>query len=143
MVGKSSGDSLAVYSFKGTIPKGSKFSNPFKVYIQSNLHGNEGLTRTVTQFMMNRLLTNTGPLFGLSQQGVSFDFLPVANPTGARLVTRHNSANFDLNRNFSQFWMPTSIAPGPAPFSERETQLIRTLFQENNYNVAIDIENFY
>lgn len=141
MVGNANGDVISLYSFSGAAPK-SPDQKRLKVYIQSNLHGNEGLTRTVSQFLMNRLLANTGPLYQLSRQGVSFDFVPVANPTGARLVTRHNSADFDLNRNFSQFWNPKSLAPGSGPFSERETQTIRSLFQENLYDVAIDIHGF-
>jgi hypothetical protein len=70
--------------------------------------------------------------------GIQLEIIPVANPDGlargSDLNARFNANDVDLNRNWSCEWSETAllqeipIDPGPAPFSEVESQLLRDYF---------------
>lgn len=70
--------------------------------------------------------------------GVQLTIIPAANPDGlthgSDLDARFNTNGVDLNRNWGCAWEPTAflrdieVSPGPRPFSEPETQALRTFF---------------
>lgn len=70
--------------------------------------------------------------------GVELVIIPVANPdgleNGSGLDARFNDNGVDLNRNWGCDWEPTAyvrdieVSPGPRPFSEPETEALRSFF---------------
>ncbi len=72
--------------------------------------------------------------------------IPVLNPSGFESETRQNINLVDLNRNGDYYWnsYPTG-APGnydykgTAPFSEPETQILKNILENGNYNAFLDI----
>jgi predicted deacylase len=70
--------------------------------------------------------------------GIQLTIIPAANPDGlthgSDLDARFNTNGVDLNRNWGCAWEPIAylrdieVSPGPRPFSEPETQALRTFF---------------
>jgi hypothetical protein len=85
-----------------------------KIFIWSQMHGNESTTTKAVFDFINLLHSNTD--FGNKLlQEFTFCILPMVNPDGAKLYTRENANEIDLNRD-SQI------------LSQPESQLLRKTF---------------
>ena len=113
-----------------------------KVFIQAGLHGDESETVSFAVWLIERMKKSQGPLAALNSK-VVVDIMPVANPDGYKILSRNNPKDINLNRNFSVFHgRSIDRKIGKTSFSEKETASIKTLFQKQKYNLAIDIHGF-
>ncbi len=85
-----------------------------KIFIWSQMHGNESTTTKAVFDFINLLHSNTD-LGNKLLQEFTFCILPMVNPDGAKLYTRENANEIDLNRD-SQI------------LSQPESQLLRKTF---------------
>ncbi len=69
---------------------------------------------------------------------VDFAVIPIANPYGMNNHQRTNSRNVDINRNMDYGWQNESNShKGNAPFSEKESQIIRDFINDNKSDNVI------
>jgi PKD repeat protein len=61
--------------------------------------------------------------------------IPLVNPDGRQMMQRRNANNVDLNRDYGYLW--DGSGGSPQPFSQPETQAIRTHAIENNFVVSL------
>lgn len=86
-----------------------------KIFMWSQMHGNESTTTKAVFDLINLLLSNSD--FGNQLlETFTFCILPMLNPDGAKLYTRENANKVDLNRD-SQL------------LSQPESQLLRKTFE--------------
>lgn len=125
------------------------------ILISSCMHGGE-VTLMVSMLRFLHYLINDWekyPELAYVRQNVRIVYVPFVNPWGVsqRPRTRQNSNGVDINRNFdykwSQFTSPNQTPfghdyKGTAPFSEVETQYIRTLIESYPDAVSyLDLHN--
>jgi len=91
-------------------------NGPIKIYMWSQMHGNEATT-TKAIFDFLNLLNDETELSNQLRKAFTFLILPVLNPDGAKLYTRANAVEVDLNRDSLYLSQP-------------ESQLLRKLFEE-------------
>lgn len=91
-------------------------SGKIKIFMWSQMHGNEATTTKAIFDFLNLLKGDTN--FATTLKG-SFTFLilPILNPDGARLYTRENAVKVDLNRDSLHLTQP-------------ESQLLRKTFED-------------
>lgn len=89
-----------IYQFK--IGTGMK-----KIFIWSQMHGNEGTTTKAIMDFLLFLQSNT-PLSITFLENFTFVFIPMLNPDGAMLYTRENANQVDLNRDSLALSQPES-----------------------------------
>lgn len=102
-------------SVVGTSVKGENIwsitagNGPIKIFIWSQMHGNESTTTKAIFDFLNFLSggTNEAKRF-LSE--FTFLILPMVNPDGAKAYTRVNANNVDLNRDAADLSQPESRA---------------------------------
>lgn len=81
--------------------RGSVFTSPPKVLITTGVHGSEKSTVYTTYKMFEEMLKDEfNPLTPL-RLNVEFRVIPIVNPTGFNLKTRHTASGIDANRNFT------------------------------------------
>ena len=90
-------------------------AGPVKVFIWSQMHGNESTT-TKALFDFLNFLASEDNVAQDFKQNFTFYILPIVNPDGARLYTRENANKVDLNRD--------SVA-----LSQPESKLLRDAFE--------------
>lgn len=78
-----------------------------KIYLWSQMHGNESTT-TKALFDFINLLNNGSDLAKQLLNTFTFYCIPILNPDGARLYTRANANNIDLNRDSQNLTQPES-----------------------------------
>ena len=113
-----------------------------RFFIQGGLHGNEKLTSTFVIWLAQRFSRNTSLLNKIDAKKITIDFVPIANPDGAREANRYNNNRVNLNRNFPINWGISRENPGQKPFSEPETRAIDSLFTLRDYMGAIDVHGY-
>jgi protein MpaA len=101
-----------------------------RVLVVGAIHGNE-----LAGVAVGRALER-------ARSGADIWVVPDLNPDGAARGTRQNGRGVDLNANWSSQWRgggrPWDVYyPGPAPFSERETQIARGLILRIRPQVTI------
>jgi Zinc carboxypeptidase len=79
-----------------------------KVYMWSQMHGNEGTT-TKALFDFFNLIHSENPIGVRLLKEFTFCFLPMVNPDGAELYTRENANLIDLNRDAKNQSQPESV----------------------------------
>jgi hypothetical protein len=79
-----------------------------KVYMWSQMHGNEGTT-TKALFDFFNLIHSENPVGVRLFSEFTFCFLPMVNPDGAELYTRENANLIDLNRDAKNKTQPESV----------------------------------
>lgn len=87
-----------------------------KVFIWSQMHGNESTTTKAIFDFLNFLVSGSATAQAWLQH-FTFYILPILNPDGARLYTRENANKIDLNRDSLQLTQP-------------ESQLLRAVFNQ-------------
>lgn len=87
-----------------------------KIYLWSQMHGNESTT-TKALFDFINLLNNGSDLAKQLLDKFTFYCIPILNPDGAKLYTRANANNIDLNRDSQNLTQP-------------ESKLLRAIFED-------------
>jgi hypothetical protein len=87
-----------------------------KIYLWSQMHGNESTT-TKALFDFINLLNNGSDLAKQLLETFTFYCIPMLNPDGAKLYTRANANNIDLNRDSQNLTQP-------------ESKVLRAVFEE-------------
>lgn len=78
-----------------------------RVYLWSQMHGNESTT-TKALFDFINLLNDNTPFANKMLETFTFYSIPILNPDGARLYTRANANEVDLNRDSQNLTQPES-----------------------------------
>ena len=78
-----------------------------KILLWSQMHGNEGTT-TKAIFDFLNVLHSDSELSKKFLEKITFCIIPMLNPDGAKLYTRENANNIDLNRDFKDLSEPES-----------------------------------
>lgn len=78
-------------------------SGPVKIFMWSQMHGNESTTTKAVFDLLAYL--NSNPSY---QTQISLRILPMVNPDGAVAYTRNNANDVDLNRDAKQLSQPES-----------------------------------
>ena len=87
-----------------------------KIFLWSQMHGNESTT-TKALFDFINLLNSGTDLAKELLAAFTFSFIPMLNPDGAKLYTRANANEVDLNRDSQSLTQP-------------ESKVLRTAFEE-------------
>nr|CAF25190.1 carboxypeptidase [Helicoverpa armigera] len=133
------------------------------VFMESLLHAREWITLPATLYAIHKLVID------VTEQDLVRDIdwiiLPIANPDGYvhthgefRLWRKNRSTNYgplcvgvDLNRNFDIHWSQASSSivcsdtfHGASPFSEPETAIIKSIFDQygDRIELFLDIHSF-
>src|SRR6187402_1951134 len=93
-----------------------KGNGKLKIYLWSQMHGNESTT-TKALFDFINLLNNESDLAKNLLDAFTFYCIPMLNPDGAKLYTRANANNIDLNRDSQNLTQP-------------ESKILRAVFEE-------------
>jgi hypothetical protein len=80
-----------------------------KVFMWSQMHGNESTT-TKALFDFFNLIHSKNPIGVKLLEEFTFCFLPMVNPDGAKMYTRENANEVDLNRDAKNLSQPESKA---------------------------------
>ena len=107
--------------------------SPNKALVVGSIHGDETAGLKVVSELRRRYS-------GI--RGVDLWTVYTVNPDGVARGTRRNAHGVDLNRNFSFRWhggVPRSSGyyPGPRPFSEPESRLVRRLVSRLRPRISI------
>ena len=124
------------------------------IFLTGAIHGWENFGTYAIIELFKMLLgseDNLPPQFKYIKDKVRVLAIPVANPWGmyANPKTRQNSNGVDINRNFDWNWTNNNMGvawdydyKGTAPFSEKETQHVKKVFDTyRNISVYLDIHN--
>ncbi|OOG67150.1 M14 metallopeptidase family protein [Flavobacterium sp. A45] len=87
-----------------------------KIYLWSQMHGNESTT-TKALFDFINLINSGSDLAKKLLDSFTFYCIPMLNPDGAKLYTRANANNVDLNRDSQDLTQP-------------ESKILRTVFEQ-------------
>ncbi len=93
-----------------------KGNGKIKIYLWSQMHGNESTT-TKALFDFINLLNSGSDLAEQLLESFTFYCIPLLNPDGAKLYTRANANNIDLNRDSQNLTQP-------------ESKILRAVFEE-------------
>ncbi|MDR6844326.1 M14 family metallopeptidase [Flavobacterium granuli] len=93
-----------------------KGTGKLKIYLWSQMHGNESTT-TKALFDFINLLNNGSDLANQLLSAFTFYCIPMLNPDGAKLYTRANANDIDLNRDSQNLTQP-------------ESKILRAVFEE-------------
>ena len=144
LLGNDSSGTLPIYKyeFKPTQPTIlDGYDNTFKKIILINgVHGGGRTTADsgdnptsvfALYYLMKDICENSGQE-GLEylRRNVHFVIIPIANPWGFNNLSRYNVNGVDINRNFDYKWARVEYS-GTSAFSEKETQYIRDVVNEN------------
>lgn len=81
---------------------------PIKILMWSQMHGNESTTTKAVLDMFNVLLSGQNECIQLLERLTIF-CIPILNPDGAKLYSRNNANDIDLNRDAVDLSQPESI----------------------------------
>ena len=125
------------------------------LFITCAIHGWEHYGTYIMYKLFERLLDDskiTPNMFELRKTRILC--IPIANPwglmadnhSGVNPTRRGNSRGVDLNRNFDYRWDLNSgnfgLSKGDSPFSEKETQYIKQIFEEYKITHYLDLHSF-
>ena len=141
------------YTFSPLIPKtNTPFTNNDvftindypTIFLEACLHGNEYPCGMALLNFMKMIAESTDGIFAWLKNFVRIIVIPIANPYGYENDTRQNSNYVDLNRNFPKYWENGSDDStgheyrGSAPLSEKESQYISAILNNNNIVLFYD-----
>ncbi|MFN8161770.1 MAG: DUF2817 domain-containing protein [Solirubrobacterales bacterium] len=107
--------------------------SPRKALVVGAIHGDEPAGMGVVRELRRRWAR---------LRGMDLWTVYTVNPDGVARGTRRNARGVDLNRNFSFRWhggvpRASGYYPGPRPFSEPETRLVRRLLRRLRPRISI------
>lgn len=115
------------------------------VFINCGLHGNEHSSAFVTYLFFREMCAEwaNNEIYEVLRHDVNYLVIPVANPSGWNAYTRKNGNGVDINRNFPTGFYPMSDSSnaqygGSEPLTEKETQYIKSVLDNNVIDVLID-----
>lgn len=123
-----------------------------KIFFLFGEHARELITVELAMSYMSHLCSGSDSAAELLSKA-DFRIVPNANPTGHDLVeqgyycTRANNNGVDLNRNWNAHWkseLPfadVAMTAGSSPFSERETQVIKSAVKDFNPSTFVTIHS--
>ena len=108
-----------------------------EIRIVGGIHGNECMSVDIVLEIIEMLVTGYGDDPSITELLDSSEivFVPLANPDGYSRTParRSNAKGVDINRNFGFAW----LGEGESPFSEPETDAIRSLSQGASFTVGL------
>ena len=102
-------------------------SGEIKVFMWSQMHGNESTTTKALFDFFNFLQSNEELALKI-KKNFSLFIIPILNPDGAEMYTRENANNVDLNRD-------------SVDLSQPEAQLLRKTFEKINPNFCFNLHD--
>ncbi|WP_242302510.1 M14 family metallopeptidase, partial [Bacillus cereus group sp. BfR-BA-01423] len=105
-----------------------------KFIIICGQHGHEKSSMFSLYYFIKDLLTNwkKDKILEYLRFNCRFVIVPCLNPHGFMNNKRENGNGVDLNRNYDYLWADeTSTSKGTAPFSEVETQYVKSIISSN------------
>lgn len=114
---------------------GSDENEP-EIYFDGNIHGDELSALEVCMYLINYLIDNYGTDATVTELVDTRELfvIPMVNPDGRESGSRYNSNGVDCNRDNGFMWGGDGGSPGP--FSQAETQAIRTALDQNHFSLA-------
>jgi hypothetical protein len=108
------------------------------VRMTGNIHGNEYIAEEVPLYFLQYLLENydIDPEVTDLVDNRRIMIVPMLNPDGHERNSRYNSNGIDLNRDYGYMWNEGYTSP--APFSQPETQAVRTIMEPGWSVLSID-----
>ncbi|MBI4723095.1 MAG: T9SS type A sorting domain-containing protein [Candidatus Stahlbacteria bacterium] len=99
-------------------------------------HGDEHISTEIVLYLIHYLTDNYSidPYIQELVDSREIWLIPMVNPDGVFHSTRANANGTDLNRDYGYMWQGLS----PAPFSQLETQAIRTNAIQNRFTLGFD-----
>ena len=98
-----------------------------KIYLWSQMHGNESTTTKALLDFIN-LLNSDSDLSKMLLANFTFLTIPILNPDGAALYTRENANGIDLNRDAQHLSQP-------------ESKIVRSIFDEFQPNYCFNLHD--
>lgn len=106
--------------------------------IVGGIHGQEMAGPWAAMRYFTEFVRNDHPVMAALRRRLQITFIPALNSSRYR-QSRTNPNGVNLNRNFPFFWdYAADSDKGPAPFSEPEAQIIKTLLDEHDIACVID-----
>jgi hypothetical protein len=116
--------------------------SPNATLMIAGIHGDEPGSTALVDDLISRWPAISDQLFGVHKNPSTHEqpliCIPLANPDGAKLKTRHNANNTDLNRNFPCGWQK-KIAHGNAPLCEPESKALFHLINTIEPKIILSI----
>jgi hypothetical protein len=104
-----------------------------EILFDGAIHGDERIAVEVPLMMIEYLVSNYGVLpeitFLVNNREIWID--PIVNPDGVMASSRYNANGVDCNRDFGYMWDGWGGSPGP--FSQPETQALRSILVANQF----------
>ena len=105
-------------------------------------HGDELSSAEVSYAFAEHFLDNSAdPVVSQWLDLHALWIVPHVNPDGIEAITRRNSNDVDLNRNYSYEWSASEWASGEYAFSEPETNAIRVLEEWNSFTGGLTLHS--
>ena len=138
------GNTIAIYKFIPEEPTHSIQTKKTRIFINCGIHGYEHVSAIMTYYVLQEMLTNwsSSPILEVLRHDVEIWVIPVSNPSGWDDYTRTNRNDVDLNRNFPAGFSPTAQNNGSTPLSQKETQYINSVLENNSFDIVLDFHNF-
>ncbi len=113
-------------------------------------HGDEPDSVQACLYLLQDL--SQQPAFQKALTTAQFHMIPLLNPDGYQRRTRKNARGVNLNANWDWGWetsLPDSVSDrftqtsgssfrGPMPFSEPETQALKTFIEQHHFQLIVD-----
>jgi hypothetical protein len=150
LASNSYGHPIYKYNFIPTKPINGSTEKRLKVLITCGVHGFEKATTICTYLMFKDIIekSETDQYMEFLRNKIDFHVVPVVNPSGWDDFTRKSRGGVDLNRNYKKDWYystdtASSTYPGTGPYSEIETQNIKSILDAVQFDAVIDFHNFH
>ncbi|MCG5104456.1 M14 family zinc carboxypeptidase [Oceanobacillus alkalisoli] len=117
-------------------PPGTLKPRP-KIIITAGVHGYERTSPIALYYFIKDICENwqNDPVLEYFRWNVDIIFNPIVNPYGYNTTNRVNGNSVDINRNFPDGWVSSTVGEstygGPSPASEVETQYVMNTLQRH------------
>lgn len=141
------GNNIYQYKFIPEKPSNDVSSKRIKLILTTCTHGNEkGGAYNVAKFMEEICTRHSEvDMLDFLRYNVEFIIIPVVSPSGYDNNSRVTANGVNINRNFENNWIASADMDygGTAPYSEKESQFVKKVIDENlDADFLIDYHNF-